>query len=491
MQACYEEFLRKGFVSPNDPGVMGEDDSTSIQNAINLALESGVGRVEIPRYNQRTGQLQWVFTKTVLLRSNLQVVLDNCYLYMADGVYEGFFRTDNMFREKGLYRDEEYTNIHILGKGTAVLDGGKPNGLDESTQMKNGLPHVVVNTPILFFNVRYFSVKNLTIRNQRYWGMRFAFCKCGHVSDISLFAIRDRSNQDGINLRNGCHHVQIENVYGQTGDDMIALSAIDIAREDRFNMYDPDQCPDIHDVIVRNISGCALVHPLVTIRNHDGAKVYNILIENIQDTDPLEPWLVISTAEGEKLFHTMHIASITDPTVVREMGMFREFKYGLIRIGDAGYFKKKPSTMGDASKITIRNAVCSTSDRAIVVGCTIRDSRFSGIRASGDCRCILGTSPVDMDGGPGVQLENVILEDALLENVAIADSTVLDFCNQREGDYIRGLQLRDIRARKADHLMMVSGEVQVRLDNVVCEELQGQRIWCQNETDAVSITERE
>ena len=58
MQACYEEFLRKGFVSPNDPGVMGEDDSTSIQNAINLALESGVGRVEIPRYNQRTGQLQ-------------------------------------------------------------------------------------------------------------------------------------------------------------------------------------------------------------------------------------------------------------------------------------------------------------------------------------------------------------------------------------------------------------------------------------------------
>ena len=40
--------LERGYVTPNDAGVMAETDSRSIQRAVEEALASGLGRVVIP-----------------------------------------------------------------------------------------------------------------------------------------------------------------------------------------------------------------------------------------------------------------------------------------------------------------------------------------------------------------------------------------------------------------------------------------------------------
>ena len=70
------------------------------------------------------------------------------------------------------------------------------------------------------------------------------------------------------------------------------------------------------------------------------------------------------------------------------------------------------------------------------------------------------------------------------------DATVVDFRNQRKGDYVRGLRLRDIHTRNAAHLLMVSGNVEATMENVVNENMTGEPVWQQNGCqDTVSCRE--
>ncbi len=48
--------------------------------------------------------------------------------------------------------------------------------------------HVTVNCILLFANVDGFSINNIHIRNQRYWGMAFYFCRNGKISNIDFMA---------------------------------------------------------------------------------------------------------------------------------------------------------------------------------------------------------------------------------------------------------------------------------------------------------------
>jgi hypothetical protein len=69
-------------------------------------------------------------------------------------------------------------------------------------------------------------------------------------------------NQDGIDLRLGCHDILIENISGQTDDDLIALTAIPRAGKTAV------PADDIRHVIVRNIKGyCRGGHHIVRLLN--------------------------------------------------------------------------------------------------------------------------------------------------------------------------------------------------------------------------------
>ena len=248
-------------------------DTAYLQKQINENDE-----IIIPRENPLTGDALWLIRRRLVLDSGKTVILDGAHLRLDDGIYEQIFATEP---EMGMDQTPK-ENIKIIGKNGAVLDGGNFNGLTEKTQRKNGLPRVLNNSPIFFRNVTGFEISGLGILEQRYWGMTFHNCSEGVIRDISFEANNGAPNQDGIDLRMGCHHIVIENIVGKTGDDTVALTAL--RSRLRHPFIPEDACPDIHDVVIRNVvAECTGGHGIIRLLCHDGCKVYNITVEDILD----------------------------------------------------------------------------------------------------------------------------------------------------------------------------------------------------------------
>ncbi|MBO5743769.1 MAG: hypothetical protein J6R68_05755, partial [Clostridia bacterium] len=237
------------YITPNDEGVMSSSDSVSIQNAIDKAAISGANKVIIPRHNKRSEGFEWIIDKTILLPDNICLVLDNCYMRLADDVFCNMLSNKNCRTEKGKTKEGTNYNIIIEGRGKATLDGGKYNGISELNYDKVNGPHITNNCTLFMTNVDGFSVRGVKFINQRYWAMTFLFCRNGKISDIDFMADHNCVdsegnpcnylsrkfpyrgikvlNADGIDLRAGCHDVIVENITGFTQDDTIALTAID------------------------------------------------------------------------------------------------------------------------------------------------------------------------------------------------------------------------------------------------------------------------
>ena len=417
----------KQFITPND--TFGNDDSESIQRAVELAKAQNLNKVVIPRINARTGEAKWIISRTVRLPSDMTVILDNCFMQMADGVAGGFFCSETLFTDKGTKLDYRMKNIHIKGCGEAILDGGRPTEINEETQTKLGIP-VRLNSPIFFMNVEGFSVENVKIHHQRYWGMRFEFCSQGVVRDISFKVIRDRRNQDGIDIRNGCHDILIENVSGQSGDDLIALSAIDTDLKEGFGITHPVIVEghdwDIHDVTIKNVFASPVTHPLVALRNHNGAKMYNIHIENLHDTSMLYP-----AYEGE-----------------------RE-RYAIVHIGDNIYFKTKMQEMGDTHDITVKDIYYNHTRSALLVGGTVKNLFAENLHGGGEASSAL-TVIGDKWGDDvyGVKVENLTMQNVYL-NSEKDNASLIDLSYMIEGDYVKGLTVRGAVLENVKRLAIV------------------------------------
>ena len=440
----------KEYVTPND--TIRENDSASIQAAVDLAKSEGINKVIIPKQNIRTGEEKWIITETVKLPSDMTVILDNCFMQMADDVVGGFFKTETLFTEKGTDPKCKLKNIHIKGVGHPILDGGKPTAINEDTQRQIGIP-VRLNSPIFFMNVDGFSVENVNIHHQRYWGMRFQFCSNGTVKDIHFDICRDRRNQDGINLRNGCHHITIENISGQTGDDMIALSAIDKEAAPPFEAYDvivKGEPWDIHDVDIRNVSGAAVLHPLITMRNHNGAKIYNINIENVRDTAQTQP----AYEEGNTPLHG-------EPYTPGR-------RFALVLLGHNAYVTK-PAVMGDTYNITLKNLRAEYCDSVILTHSVMKDIKVSGVCASEKCKSILTVMGNEWgDDTLGVKIESFELENVVFDSER-SDAAVIDYRYMRDGDYVKGMNISNLETKNVDILAKVHKrctEFDLTLDSV-------------------------
>ena len=157
------------YVTPNQ--TQRETDNLSIQAAITLAKENGCNKVIIPLFNERTRQEKWVIEDTVYLPSDIEIVIDNAYLVLADGIYANMFASETILEGKGKTRADGIENVIIKGVGNAVLDGGNYNGLHEKNCCKDGRPHISKNTTMLFFNVKNLTVENISIKNQNPWSM--------------------------------------------------------------------------------------------------------------------------------------------------------------------------------------------------------------------------------------------------------------------------------------------------------------------------------
>lgn len=278
---------RKSFCEPQD---FEGSDAHRIQLAVDEAERTGKNTVIIPRLTPE-GKTFWEIDKTILLPSNITLILDNCCLKMADGVICRMMMNSLAETPEGKRKENVQKNIHIIGRGNAVLSGGNDNGLNERTSRTNGMPSVWENLTIYFHNVENFSVEGITVKDQRWWAMAFMYARFGRIENINFELSGDLSemgwwkntwrNQDGIDLRVGCNNISISNITGRTGDDVIALTALNGLAEREGKVE--GLSTDIHDVSIKNVFATCVYCAIVRLLNHQRNRIYNIVMDNIHE----------------------------------------------------------------------------------------------------------------------------------------------------------------------------------------------------------------
>ena len=277
-----------------------ETGSEYIQKLISDAVDKSIRSVTV------TGN--YIVDKAIRIPSDFTVILKDCHLIQAEGCFDNVFVNEQSGTEKGKTPEGRDSNIKIIGEGVAIIDGGVYNGLSEKTQRKNGMPPIWKNNLILFSNVEGFEIRNIRCYNQRWWAINLLYCSDGYISDIDFRANDiwidengeqhhglDRSkydpilvkNADGIDLRQGCHHITIENITGFTEDDTIALTALDGRVEGQFKVE--GVCSDICHVTIKNVASASYCTN-VRLLNQGEIKLHDISIENITDTSENSPY---------------------------------------------------------------------------------------------------------------------------------------------------------------------------------------------------------
>ncbi len=405
------------YITPNDTGIMGATDSESIQNAVNSAVKTGVGRVLIPRINERTGEALWDIDKAIILASDLEVVLDNCYIRQADGCM------DNVFRSFDKHDDAVANPVHdirIVGKGNAVIDGAVHNGLTEHTSLKDGRPHITKNNMILFFNVDHFTIEGISLIHQRWWAIDLISCAYGRLSNLHIHCECDEPNCDGIDLREGCHDIIIENITGQAGDDLIALSAIgtgygtESGERARFNV--PGKCQDLHDITIKNIIGTSVNCAVIAIRYSEGRKLYNVTIDNVHDVDN-------GALEAGKFYPEYPKHKINMDIRQKLNG---NAPYVLLRIGQDGFWKNRNNTVDEVYGISATN-LYSRGGTAIMLNIGMKNCYFGNIFAENDVDYVVTTKSGRVYQNYGADLKNVVFENIFYDNKDNKDGTAFDF----------------------------------------------------------------
>ena len=282
--------------------------ATAIQAMIDAAYADGSRAVTV------TGNYE--IEKTIRIPSNFSLLLMNCHLRMAAGTFCNMFVNASHGTEKGRTREGADHNIIIEGIGRVILDGGEYNGLSERNHSRDGMPHISVNNILLFTNVEGFTIRNIHVRNQRWWALNFISCCRGVIQNIDFCAddswidsdgtihhgfgkpsdsgenggfcwqkIRIR-NADGIDLRAGCHDIMVENITGFTQDDTVAVTGLRGELERMYCVENADD--DIYNISIRNVMVSAFCAK-VRLLNQSGVRMYNILVDGVFDTSKGNP----------------------------------------------------------------------------------------------------------------------------------------------------------------------------------------------------------
>lgn len=105
------------YLTPNQ--TISHTDNESISLAVQRAKETGVNKVVIPRHNLRTGRDLWVIEDTVLLPDDIEILVDDAHLVLADGSFCNMFANERLGTELGRTSEGEQRNITLRGRGRA------------------------------------------------------------------------------------------------------------------------------------------------------------------------------------------------------------------------------------------------------------------------------------------------------------------------------------------------------------------------------------
>jgi hypothetical protein len=408
----------------------GANDSEILNNAVQNRGADGI--VVIPPRQIDETRDYWLLDSAVLLPENTTVILQNAKIKLSDRCRDNFFRTANC--GLGIEDPSPIRNVHIRGEGVCLLEGADhPRATGDSTKLQHApcphFPEDICNiadwvpeerrTPeklsfwdihchsygtdagkegesqygdwrgigILFANTEDFSISGLRIKDSHGWSISVEACSEGRIEKIDFDArmhklidgtYMNMENEDGIDIRNGCHHIVISDITGNTGDDVIALTAIASNSTYRpggslrsthvmHNDWSKRE-KDIHDIIIKNVIAhsylCYVIRLLPAM-----ASVYNVVIDGIIDTQP------------------------------------NQLNYGgtlLLGCADAAYGKNERDGMRN---ITVSNVICN-SRRAVNIAGFLTDSVITNIvNRNPECETIT----VDRENGlNNVSISNVI-----------------------------------------------------------------------------------
>ncbi len=420
--------MMKSIYTPNDYKHLSTD-AEMIQAAVDEAAKCG-GKVVIPSFNERTGKCIWELDRSIVLYDGSYVVIDNAHLRLMDDTYCHFFENAAAVDGKKWWKKEgRNREITLVGKGIALLDGGNHNGIFEhmftiydengnfvERREYKGYKNAFINIGLSFNNAEHLSISGLRFVNQRYWAMCFQFCSHVHISDIYFEALANVPNQDGIDIRVGCHDFLVENITGKTGDDTIALTNFGLSKLTAGDDT-PDMSTDIHDVMIRNIRSALTDEcDIVRILNRGGNKIYNVQISGIIDT-------------------------------TEEYGSVRAL--AAIRIGDICDYQARLNLPGEVRNITVRDVVTRAR-----FGCYIANSLVDSVFEN-----IMMTA----DGGIGMYfngctLQNVFINKLLYGSLSKPTETMLGYKEAFHKVEIRQLNAMHFNNCAAENLF-VSGLV--------------------------------
>lgn len=343
-------------------------DSDRIEAAIATALISGVNSIEIPRIDLIHRKKEWLIDRAILVPSNFTLILDDCLIRLSPGT------RDNIITNAGARTPplSENNNIRIIGKGNTVLSGGLDAHFDPPGD-KSGFRTI----GILLYNTKYFTIEGFQMEETQAWGISVENgCAYGKISNIDFHNTNKYPNQDGIDIRKGCHDIVIENITGITGDDVIALTGLrsSDATKDKVNMQvggnGITEDDDIYNITINNIKAkCVGGHAMVRLLNQDGIKLYNIYVSNVIDT----------SRDGE-IF----------PTAKKNR------QAAAIRIGEDRYWSIRPNALGETYNIFVEN-VFSRAEVIVLINGTLKNSVLKNIIGYGGNSQIVkyGNAPVE------------------------------------------------------------------------------------------------
>ena len=364
-------------------------DSDRIEAAIKQALKTGDNSIVIPRYDKVNDKTLWLIDRVILLPSDFTLILKDCLIRLAPGTQ------DNIITNSGARTNPltENKNISIIGQGNVVLCGGL-----ESHFNPPGDPGGYKTIGILLYNTKYFKIEGLKMEETQAWAISLENgCAYGRISNIDFANTGKIPNQDGIDLRKGCHDIIIENITGTTGDDMIALTGLRNLDVDwkmeisegnakgwkrmQVGGYGYREDDNIYNITINNVKGTIAgkqIAGLIRLTNHDGVKIYNIFINDVMDT----------SEEGKGL---------TDQAIL---------------IGDFRYWKHHKNQLGDTYRIFIDNVISNSPTAIRIIG-TLKDSRITNVVGCGQPRgkdhYAYGADAL-VHYFKGVKLENVKVE---------------------------------------------------------------------------------
>lgn len=390
---------------PNDPNYYSGTDSERITQAVIASVgRGGVVRIPARLPDEQSPRSFWLIDSAILLPPNTTLILENCTIKLSNRCRDNFIRSGNC--GVGIREIKPISNIHVVGVGHAELVGAdEPRATGDSGKTLGERTYGTDagkegesqrgdwrNIGILFAWVDHFSVQNITIRDAHCWAMSFERCSFGRITNVvfdsSEKRLQDKNgnslpllNQDGLDIRQGCHDLVVDTIQGGTGDDTVALTAIrSPVREDGLLEKTEISGPrtdgrenDIWNITIRNITSHSRGgHQIVRLLNGNGTRIHHVILDGLIDNSPED--------------------GVRDRAAVK--------------IGDSNPNWGGVTPLGDTYAITVTN-VQSRAKAAVLIAGSLTDSIISNV-----VNLNPDSDPVVYESGKD-RVKNVVIQNIL------------------------------------------------------------------------------